>query len=194
VDSTVIYGTALKYSREKLIEQLEHGQEVDYLLFYGHKSSTDGSITAACLSQWFSAEFEIDGTKYLTAEHFMMAEKARLFDDAVMLKNILECKTPKEAKAFGRKVQNFDGEKWQNHCFQIVVKANLAKFSAHPKMIDFLAATTPKILVEASMWDKIWGIGMVASAPGARDPRLWKGRNLLGFALMEVRDLLEVIA
>lgn len=180
----------MHYSRDWLIDQIDQGKTFDYLLFYGHKAATDGSITAACLSQWFPAEFEIDGIKYPTAEHFMMAEKARLFDDHNMLQNILECKTPKEAKAFGRKVQNFETEAWQKHCIDIVVKANLAKFSASPSFVSWLAATAPKVLVEASMWDKIWGIGMVASAPGADDPKHWKGRNLLGFALMEVRDLL----
>lgn len=180
----------MHYSRQQLIEQIESGQEFDYLLFYGHKPSADGTVTASCLSQWFPAEFEIDGVKYVTAEHFMMAEKARLFNDSEMLKNILECKTPKEAKAFGRKVQNFAPEIWQKRCSEIVVKANLAKFSANRAFADWLVATAPKVLVEASMWDKIWGIGMVASAPDARDPRCWKGTNLLGFALMEVRDQL----
>ncbi len=179
------------YSKEALIEAIDKGQEFDYLLFYGHKASTDGSVTASCCSQWFPAPFAIDGVNYPTAEHYMMAEKARLFGDKDMLANILECKTPKEAKASGRKVQNFDGEIWQKHCSQIVVKANQAKFLANPGFADWLVATAPKVIVEASMWDRIWGIGMVASAPGARDPKLWKGQNLLGFALMEVRDLLS---
>lgn len=180
----------MRYSREWLIDQIDQGKTFDYLLFYGHKAATDSSITAACLSQWFPADFEIDGINYPTTEHFMMAEKTRLFNDQDMLKNILECKTPKEAKALGRKVQNFETAAWQKHCTDIVVKANLAKFSDNPGFADWLVATTPKVLVEASMWDRIWGIGMVASAPGAQDPKRWKGRNLLGFALMEVRDLL----
>lgn len=181
----------MPYSRRELIERVEQGEEFDYLLFYGHKASEDGTITASCLSQWFPAEFEIDGIEYPTAEHFMMSEKARLFSDPFMLERILACKTPKEAKAFGRKVQNFDPTTWKEHCSKIVVKANLAKFSAHPPFADWLIATAPKVIVEVSMWDKIWGIGMTASAPGARDPRLWKGSNLLGFALMEVRDILS---
>lgn len=180
----------MKYNKQNLIEQIDQGQEFDYLLFYGHKASADGSVTASCLSQWFPAEFEIDDIRYPTAEHFMMAEKARLFQDSEMLQKILECKTPKEAKAYGRKVQNFDGQVWQRHCSEIVVKANLAKFSNNRAMAEWLLLTAPKVLVEASMWDKIWGIGMSAGAAGARDPRLWKGQNLLGFALMETRDRL----
>lgn len=182
----------MKYTRQNLVEQIDQGQEFDYLLFYGHKASADGSVTASCLSQWFPAVFEIDGIEYPTAEHFMMAEKARLFKDSEMLQSILQCKTPKEAKAFGRKVQNFDGLIWQKHCSEIVVKANLAKFSSNAAMADWLLLTAPRVIVEASMWDKIWGIGMTAQAPGARDPKLWKGLNLLGFALMETRDRLSL--
>lgn len=179
-----------KYSRKWLIEQIEKGKTFDYLLFYSHKAATDGSITASCLSQWFPAEFIIDGVRYLTAEHYMMSEKARLFDDGETLQKILSCKTPKEAKAFGREVKNFNTEKWQQHCNEIVVTANLAKFSSTPGFSEWLVATAPKVLVEASMSDRIWGIGMTETEPGADDPKQWKGRNLLGFALMEVRDQL----
>lgn len=180
----------MKYSREKLIQEIDEGKTFEYLLFYGHKPSEDGSVTASCCSQWFPAAFEIDGVKYPTAEHFMMAEKARLFKDDLMLEKILCCKTPKEAKSLGRKVQNFDDATWKSHCFKIVVAANLAKFTTHPHFGRWLIETSPKVIVEASMWDRIWGIGMVASASGARNPRAWKGKNLLGFALMEVRDKL----
>lgn len=178
------------YSRDALLEEIEKGKVFEYLLFYGHKASTDGSITASCCSQWFPAPFTIDKVEYLTAEHYMMAEKARLFEDAEMLENILACKTPKEAKAYGRKVRNFEGELWQKHCIQIVVKANLAKFTQNPGFAEWLVATAPKVLVEASLWDRIWGIGMAQSNAKARDPKQWNGKNLLGFALMQVRDQL----
>jgi len=179
------------YSRAALIEELEKGQVFEYLLFYGHKASTDGSVTASCCSQWFPALFKIDGVEYLTAEQYMMAEKARLFNDSEMLENILNSQTPKEAKALGRKVRNFEDEVWKNHCSQIVVKANQAKFSQNPAFAQWLVATAPKVLVEASLWDRIWGIGMAQSNPKALDPRQWNGQNLLGFALMQVRDSLS---
>ena len=178
------------YSREALLKELEQGNSFEYLLFYRHKASTDGSVTASCCSQWFPAKFSIDGVDYLTAEHYMMAEKARLFKDEEALVKILECETPKDAKALGRKVRNFDDALWKAHCSQIVVKANQAKFSQNPAFADWLRATAPLVLVEASPFDKIWGIGMAKSHPGALDPCQWRGRNLLGFALMEVRDAL----
>jgi len=181
------------YSRAALLEEIEKGQVFEYLLFYGHKASTDSSVTASCCSQWFPAPFKIDGVEYLTAEHYMMAEKARLFNDSEILESILGCQTPKEAKALGRKVRNFEDDVWKSHCSQIVVKANHAKFTQNSAFAQWLVATAPKVLVEASLWDRIWGIGMTQSNPKALDPAQWKGQNLLGFALMEVRDQLSSV-
>ncbi len=104
------------YSKAALLEAIEGGQQFEYLLFYGHRQNADGSVSNSCFSQWFPAKFEIDGIKYPTAEHFMMAEKARLFGDDEMLEKIVQCATPKEAKAFGRKVRNFDDEMWKKRC------------------------------------------------------------------------------
>jgi ribA/ribD-fused uncharacterized protein len=178
------------YTREKLMEQIEKGISFDYLLFYGHKEGADGIIGDICFSQWFPAPFEVNGQNFPTSEHYMMAKKAVLFSDQEMLENILACKTPREAKAFGRKVRNFDAAVWEKQRSRIVVEANLAKFSQNQGMKDFLLASAPKILVEASPRDRIWGIGMGKGNSDALDPRKWRGKNLLGFALLEVRDLL----
>ncbi|MEM7019098.1 MAG: NADAR family protein, partial [Pseudomonadota bacterium] len=98
--------------------------------------------------------------------------------------------TPNHAKRLGREVQNFDTTVWEAHRFEIVVDANMAKFSQHPAMKAFLLNTGNKIIVEASPEDRIWGIGLAENAPEALDPSQWNGLNLLGFALMEVRDRL----
>lgn len=74
---------------------------------------------------------------------------------------------------------------------QVVVNGNLHKFGQNPELRDFLLSTGDKVLVEASPYDKIWGIGLDANNPDACAPKLWKGENLLGFALMEVRGLLR---
>jgi ribA/ribD-fused uncharacterized protein len=180
-----------KYSREELISKLDSGEEFDYLLFYGHKVSPDGVVTASCCSQWFPAPFKISNERYLTAEHYMMAEKARLFNDDETLEEILICETPKEAKALGRRVKNFQEFAWKQRCSQIVVEANLAKFTQNPELANWLRSTAPSVLVEASPFDRIWGIGMAKSHEFAKTPQKWNGRNLLGFALMEVRDALS---
>lgn len=175
-------------TKSELIELLDQGYDFDYLLFYGHKVSPDGSVTEMCCSQWYPASFEIDGVAYPTAEHFMMAEKARLFEDTEMLERILTASSPKEAKALGRKVRNFDPNQWSRHRFDIVVKGNAAKFEQNAGFAEWLKATSNKILVEASPRDRIWGIGMSINNPLALNPRTWNGQNLLGFALTCVRE------
>ena len=84
----------------------------------------------------------------------------------------------------------YDDARWVAHRFDAVVRGNQAKFSQAKRLREFLAATAPRVLVEASPVDAIWGIGMAADDPRATDPRQWAGLNLLGFALMAVRDRL----
>jgi hypothetical protein len=112
-----------------LCDRLAAGASVKYLFFWGHRPSQDGSITKTCLSQWFECPFQIDGIRYRTAEHFMMAEKARLFGDSKYLDRILTAPTPGAAKALGRSIRGFDEDRWNEHRSEIVVTGNLAKFS-----------------------------------------------------------------
>ena len=85
-------------------------------------------------------------------------------------------------------LEGFDKEQWDKACDGIVKRGNQAKFSQNPELKEFLLKTGKRILVEASPRDRIWGIGMGRSNPDAENPLKWKGTNLLGFALTEVRD------
>lgn len=173
------------------LQQLDPESLPDMLLFWGHRPRPDGIVTATCLSQWYAAPFTVDGVRYATAEHFMMAGKARLFGDAEMLAEILAAPDPGKAKSLGRKVSGFDGARWEAARFDLVVAGNLAKFEQNPALRSFLMSTGERVLVEASPYDRIWGIGLSASDPRATDPREWLGENLLGFALMQVRRQLR---
>lgn len=104
------------------------GEKFSYLYFWGHKPRPDGAPSNSCFSQWYEAPFQLDGTRYPTAEHYMMAEKARLFGDAVARDRILAATSPGAAKAFGRKVKGCKELAWNDHRFEIVVQGNLAKF------------------------------------------------------------------
>lgn len=178
-------------SIDDVIAALQAGQSLEYLFFWGHSQKTPGQIDKSCFSQWFPAPFKQDGQLYQTAEHYMMAQKAALFDDQAAFTKILAAASPKDAKALGRKVKGFDEARWVEHRWEIVVTANQLKFLQNPKLGHFLLATAPKVLVEASPVDTIWGIGMAQDAPVILDPSTWRGLNLLGFALMEVRDRLS---
>ena len=164
---------------------------VKYLFFWGHTQNNQGVIDKSCFSQWYPAPFVEESTAYLTAEHYMMAKKAELFGDLSIRDEILKVSHPKQAKELGRKVRSFDGAVWDENKIQIVQQANLLKFSQHPELREFLLGTGDRIIVEASPYDRVWGIGMAGDHPHAEQPERWRGENLLGFALMAVREQLQ---
>ncbi|WP_428241710.1 NADAR family protein [Gynuella sp.] len=176
-------------NQAQLIDYVNHGDKVKYVFFWGHQKPSSG-VSKTCFSQWYESAFEVDGMRYPTAEHFMMAGKARLFGDHAAAQRILDSDNPGEVKRIGRSIQGFDEQRWVEHRFNIVVEGNLAKFRQNKALGDFLLSTKQRVLVEASPVDRIWGIGLAADHPEAENPNLWKGLNLLGFALMEVRNQL----
>ena len=180
----------MTYSMEWLLAKVDRQEPVKYLFFWGHQPSKDGRISPSCFSQWWEAPFQVEGIDYKTAEHWMMAQKAILFNDTEILQSILKAKSPAEAKKLGRKVRNFDEEKWVASRYEAVIDGNYQKFNQHPDLKAFLLATGNRILVETSPYDAIWGIGLIASDERVQQPINWQGTNLLGFALMEVRDKL----
>ena len=181
----------MNYSTEWLLDQLAQDTRIKYLFFWGNQPSKDGSVTKSCLSQWWLADFVVAGITYRSTEHWMMAEKARLFNDDIALPHILAAKSPAEAKKLGREIQDFEPKTWEAHKVEIVVAGNLYKFSQERNLANFLLSTNDRVLVEASPVDTIWGIGLPADSPDAANPAHWLGPNLLGFALMEVRDQLR---
>ncbi|MEU1575710.1 NADAR family protein [Streptomyces collinus] len=177
-------------SQEALIRAARAGARVGYLHFWGHRPRPDGRIGASCLSQWWPAPFTVDGVAYATAEHWMMAAKARLFEDAAAERAALAAGHPAEAKKAGRLVRGFDEAVWARERFRIVVEGSVHKFGAHPELLAYLLGTGDRVLVEASPVDRVWGIGLAADDEAAMDPERWRGPNLLGFALMEARERL----
>ncbi|MFF0447059.1 NADAR family protein [Streptomyces sp. NPDC004609] len=178
----------------ELIQQVSSGERVTYLHFWGHTPRADGRLGPSCLSQWWPSPFVVDGVRYATAEHWMMAAKARLFGDPEAERQAIDAKSPAQAKSAGRLVRGFDEEVWQRERFGIVRSGSLHKFGQDGGLRDFLLATGERVLVEASPRDRVWGIGLSASSPRAHDPAQWRGLNLLGFALMEARTSLREAA
>ncbi|MES2513135.1 MAG: NADAR family protein [Bacteroidota bacterium] len=170
------------------IDSIQKQENVEYLFFWGHQPSKDGSIIKTCMSQWWPSDFGGDGIIYKTAEHYMMAGKAKLFNDMDVFEKILSKHSPKDVKDLGRQIKNFDAVIWDEQKYNIVKRGNYLKFSQNKDLKHFLIQTKNKILVEASPVDAIWGIGLTEDSPNAKNPKEWKGENLLGFALMEVRD------
>ncbi|MFB7917835.1 NADAR family protein [Streptomyces sp. NPDC056061] len=176
---------------DDLLARTRRGERVKYLHFWGHRPRPDGRVGASCLSQWWPSPFEVDGVRYATAEHWMMAAKARLFGDAEAEAQALAAKSPAQAKKAGRLVRGFDEEVWRRERFALVVAGSVHKFAHHADLRDFLLNTGERVLVEASPMDRIWGIGLAADDPRAENPATWRGLNLLGFALMDARTALR---
>lgn len=163
----------------------------DFLYFWKHDLDED---IHACFSQWYPSVFVVDGVRYVCAEQYMMAEKARVFGDEATRARILATTEPDRIKKLGREVRNFDAERWETISEEVVLKGNLHKFGQDRRLLDILLGTGRKTLVEASPYDRIWGIGMTAEVADRHGyPHVWKGKNKLGFILMEVRDVLRDI-
>lgn len=141
-------------------------------------------------SQWYQLDFTVDGVRYNCAEQYMMAMKADTFGDKNALVRIMSSNDPREQKAIGRTVKGFKPDTWNKLAKAFVYRANLAKFSK-PILKGFILGTGDKEIVEASPYDKIWGIGMSEDDPDRFDKTKWKGTNWLGEVLMQVRDTLR---
>lgn len=189
----------------------EKGGNVLYIAFWGH----DGNN--GWLSQWYPSPFTftlnavhktllqnlahilsthsisinldlISGKEFLTAEHFMMTGKALLFDTN-SLHDIISAQNPKQVKAAGRNVKNFNQDIWDKVNVIWVTIGNYLKFTQHDNLKKLLTGTGTKVLIEASPLDKIWGVGLAPTSHLLKTPKNWKGENRLGDALMTVRQL-----
>lgn len=177
----------MKYSIDKIIKNKQN----DFLFFWGHQPTKDGTITKNCFSQWWISSFKVDEIEYKSAEHFMMAKKAELFNDFEVMDKIINANSPADVKKLGREVRNYNDSTWLENRYKIVKIGNFHKFSQNSDLKKVLLSTEEKVLVEASPVDSIWGIGMASDNKNSNNPGEWNGLNLLGFALMEVRDELK---
>jgi ribA/ribD-fused uncharacterized protein len=144
------------------------------------------------LSQWFKSKMVDEfGLEYNCCEQFMMFQKALLFKDFEIAEKILATSNPREQKELGRFVKNFDEKKWLNMREIIVTDGNLFKFSQNESLKSELLKTENRIIVEASPFDKIWGVGLYEEDPLILDEKNWQGLNLLGKCLMKVREILK---
>jgi len=150
-------------------------------------------VDESCLSQLQYSEFVVDIHDFISAEQYIMVEKARLFEDEEIEQQILDTKDPTEVTSLGQKVKNFKQDIWDRVKYSIVLTANYYKFTQNKALREFLLSTENKILVEANPLDKIWGVGLSSESSNIHLPSSWKGENLLGFALMEVRDEIKRI-
>lgn len=143
------------------------------------------------LSNWYMSRFELNGVSYTSMEQYMMHQKAITFDDKDIAKQILETDDVSKVKALGRAVHNYNDAIWNGVRQIIVYKGLLAKFSQNEDLKEKLLSTENNILAEAARTDSVWGIGISIKDYARFDMNKWRGKNLLGFALMQVRKELQ---
>lgn len=158
------------------------------ICFWGHTSGP-----AAFLSNFYDLDIPIQshGREFSTSEHVYMWKKAIFFEDYPTAHLIEQAATPREAKALGRQVENFDVEAWDRYAASAMTYALLQKFSQDPVLGERLQMTGNCFLIEASPYDAIWGVGLSADDDNIYDTSKWKGHNLLGYCLMDVRKFLK---
>ena len=142
-------------------------------------------------SNWFECKFKYKNLTFLNSEQAFMWEKAVFFGDMETAEKILLTPSPNQNKKLGRKVKNFNAEKWLRDGYEVMIAVNMAKFSQNSRLKAILLSTEDKIIVEASPYDTIWGIGLYWEDDRVLDENKWRGQNLLGKALMEVREKLR---
>lgn len=176
------------YTRADVERAQSTGAPVSFRFFWGHRGEGLGDHV---FSQWLPCRFTHEGQAYSSAEQWMMAEKARLCGDEATRARILAEHDPDKVKKLGRKVTPFDAALWTARGPEVVTAGNVLKFGQNPALASYLLSTGEDVLVEASPLDTIWGIGLGANNPLAREAKTWRGQNLLGFALGRAREELR---
>ena len=162
------------------LEDWNHTVTDDYVFFWGGP-----------FSQWAPCKFTVAGKEYNCAEQYMMAQKALYFKDMGSYRKIMEEKNPSVQKKIGRNVTDFSNPHWRLVCEDIVYTASIAKFTQNDEYKQILIESGDRTIVEASEYDKIWGIGLSENDKRCENPCLWQGENLLGIALMRVRETIK---
>lgn len=150
-----------------------------YHFFYSSRDS---------FSNFYDAPFEYQGIQFSCSEQFFMYLKAKLFHDSFHASQILGAKTPVIMKRHGRLIPYFDPKIWDEYKQYVMYIALREKVNQHDDIKSKLLNTAPKIIVEASPMDKIWGVGLSHSNPLIQDSRNWQGQNLLGYLWTRLRE------
>lgn len=145
-----------------------------------------------CFSNWYPAAFDYAGVHFANSEQFMMFHKVMMFHKLELADQIMRTSDPAKCKRIaGQKFSEFDSELWEKTCQTVVKRGVKAKFSQNEDILKILLGTGNALLAECSPYDKKWGIGIDIKDPDRLVIAKWKGRNLLGRILMEVREELR---
>lgn len=168
------------------------GEKLEYL-FFNSASSSETSLAEDCLSWVWPCSFRVNKIEYSNVKQYVTAEKARLFSDEAIRRLALRETDPAKLEELDRAIKHVDELEWEQFRYIIALNGNYCKFTQNELLAELLRSTGNAVLVDTCPHDP-WGIGMEVSDPDARDPFYWQGKNMSGFALMQVRDFLLPIS
>ena len=143
------------------------------------------------LSNWYPSPFEIDGIRYSSCEQYIMYQKCILFGDENSAGEVLATDDPETQQTLGRAASGWNEYLWNGNCQLILRRGLIAKFTQNDELRRMLLDTGDAVLVEAANSDKTWACGRGMHNGDRFDISKWDGTNILGFALMDVRDELR---
>lgn len=157
----------------------------------GTKSNKDTLVFLSGKSTFsnFNMEYpvDIDGETFICNEQYIQGSKCRIFNDKDQFEKIMESEDPKEMKYLGDRVDNYDHDIWMQKCERVALRCNREKYAQHEKARKELLSTEEKMIGEGSA-NKVWGVGMHISDTNVIDQEKWKGFNLMGNILMQIRS------
>ena len=161
------------------------GQKVDAVFF--HKPEEPDGY----LSNWYLSPFDLDGKHFSSVEQYIMYRKCTLFGDNSSAAAVLATDDVAEQQAIGRKAKGYINSVWAGMRQLVAYEGLMAKFSQNEDLKQKLLDTGDAYLVECAGSDKIWACGVRLNDDRRFDAANWDGKNILGFALMEVRNVLK---
>ena len=112
------------------------------------------------LSNHHPCRFTVNGESYSSMEQFLFIEIAELFGDQQLIQKISSEHDPVIIKRLAKTVKNFGKNIWRRDIGKILDDGLFEKFRENPELGAFLIATGDTIIVEASKYDKEYGIGL----------------------------------
>ena len=140
------------------------------------------------LSNWYKSPFVLDGTRFTSSEQYIMYRKCLLFGDSVSAMAVLATDDVAKQQAIGRKATGYNEHVWAGSRQIVAYRGLMAKFGQNEELRKQLLATEDAVLVECAASDRVWACGIRLNDPKRFDASNWTGENILGFALMEVRE------
>jgi ribA/ribD-fused uncharacterized protein len=168
---------------EKLPDKLRiRGREADAFFFHLPEEPH------GYLSNWYPSPFDLDGIRFSSVEQYIMYRKCMTFGDEASAEAVLAAEDPAAQQIIGRRAAGYIGHVWDGMRQMVAFRGLMAKFTQNEELKQKLLDTGDAYLVECAGSDKNWACGVRLNDEGRFDAENWTGGNILGFALMEVRE------